>query len=89
MKGDLHRSKKFPADFQKEVTSVNKKFLKAGYPIKFINSVINESCNETESTEHSFIIPVNLFIEEKRIVMVEVLYCEENKEKSKGFLKKI
>ena len=29
-----------------------------------------------------------LFKEEKRIVMVEILYCEENEIKSKNFLKK-
>ena len=34
-------------------------YLKADYPIKFINSVVNEFCNETETTEDSYIIPTN------------------------------
>ena len=89
IKGDLHRSKKIATDFQKEVTSVRKKYLKVDYPIKFINNVINEFCNETESIEDSYIIPSNLFKEEKRVVMVEIPCCEKNEKKSKDFLKKL
>ena len=81
--------KKIATDFQKEVTSVCKEFLKADSLIKLINSVINESCNETESTEDSYIIPPNLFKEEKCIVMIKIPYCEKNEKKSKDFLKKV
>ena len=65
------------------------KFLKADYPIKLINNVINEFWNETESTEDSYIIPPNLFKDEIRIAMVEIPYCDENEKKSKDFLKKV
>ena len=82
IKGDLHRSKKIATDYQKEVISIRKKYLKADHSIKFISNVIIEFCNETESTED------NLFKEEKRIVMVEIPCCEENQKKFKDFLKK-
>lgn len=41
--------------------SVCEKFLKSDYTIKFINSIINEFCNETESKEDNYILPPNLF----------------------------
>ena len=56
IKVDLYRSKKIAADFQKEVTSVCKNYLKTDCPIKFIKSIINEFSNETESTEDSYIV---------------------------------
>ena len=80
---DLHHFTKIATDFQKEVTSVRKKFLKADYPIKFINRLINNFFHETESTEDSYIIQLNLFKEEKRIVIDEIPYCEENENKSR------
>ena len=55
IKGDPHCSKKVAADFQKEVSSVGKKFPKADYPIKLINSVIYKFCDETEKI--LYIIP--------------------------------
>ena len=81
----LHHSTKIVAESQKEVTSVRKKFLKTDYSIKFIHSVINEFRNEYEKIVMKY---HKLFKEEKRIVMVEILYCEENEIKTKNFLKK-
>lgn len=66
--------------------SVCEKFLKSDYTIKFINSIINEFCNETESKEDNYILPPNLFKKEKCIIFIQIPYCEENENKSKYFL---
>ena len=64
--------------------------MKADYPLKFINNVINEfrNDNNNQDKEDSFLIPPNFFDEEKGIIMVEIPYCEENEKKSKDFIKK-
>ena len=77
IKVDFYRFKKIAADFQKEVTSVCKNYLKTDCPIKFIKSIINEFSNETESTEDTY------------IVWEEIPHCGENEKKSIVFLKKI
>ena len=43
MNGDLHCSKKISSNFDKEIPLIKKrKFMNAGYPLRFINHVINE-----------------------------------------------
>ena len=66
--------------------SVCEKFLKSDYTIKFINSIINEFCNETENREDNYILPPNLFKKEKCIIIIEIPYCEENENRPKDFL---
>ena len=39
--GDLHRSKRISSNFDKEIPLIKGKFIKADYPFRFINSVIN------------------------------------------------
>lgn len=65
---------------------MRKNFFKGNYRRKFINSIINEFCNETESKEDNYILPPNLFKKEKCIIFIQIPYCEENENKSKYFL---
>ena len=62
--------------------------MKADYPLRFINSVINEFQKGEECGDESFIIPASLFEIAKPLIFVEIPYCELNEIKSKYFLKK-
>ena len=61
--------------------------MKADYPLRFINSVVNEFQKGKECGDESFIIPTSLF-EIVCFIFVEVPYYELNEIKSKHFLKK-
>ena len=62
--------------------------MKADYPLRFINSVVNEFQKSKECEGESFIIPPNLSEMTKPFIFVEIPYCELNEIKSKHFLKK-
>ena len=40
--GDLHRSKRISSQFDKEIPLIKEKFMKADYPLRFINSAVND-----------------------------------------------
>ena len=40
--GDLHHSKRISSNFDEEIPLIKEKFMKADYPLLFINSVVNE-----------------------------------------------
>ena len=42
MVGDLHRANKISSDLEKEISIIKAKYLKAGYPNGFIDSIIND-----------------------------------------------
>ena len=51
--GELHRAKMISSNFDKEVQRIRLKFKKAGYPLRFINSVISSFNNgNTHQNEH-------------------------------------
>ena len=66
----------------------DKRKVKADYPLRCINSVVNEFQKGKECGDESFIIPTNLFEIAKPFIFVEIPYCELNETKSKHFLKK-
>ena len=76
------------SDFNEEIPVIKEQYLKADYPLRFINSVINEFQKNKNTLEESFIIPPNFFEEEKPFISIEIPYCELNETKSKHFLKK-
>ena len=43
--GDLHSSKRISSNFDKEISLIKENFIKADYPLHFINSVVNEFQN--------------------------------------------
>ena len=61
--------------------------MKADYPLRFINSVVNEFQKGKECRDESFMIPNSLFEIAKPLIFVEIPYCELNQIKSKHFLK--
>ena len=50
--GDLHCSKKISSDFHKDIPLIKEKFVKADYPLCFINIIVNEFQNLSYSLKH-------------------------------------
>ena len=89
--GELYRASKISSDFNKEVVNTKSKYVQAGFPIRFINSVVNQfqqKQNDVEIEEEEFIIPPFLFEEAKPMIWIEIPFCEENEKVSKRFLNK-
>ena len=68
---------------------IKEKFMKTDYPLRFINSVINDFQKGKESGDESFIIATSLFEIAKPLIFVKIPYCELNEINSKLFLKKL
>ena len=61
--------------------------MKANYPLRFINSIVNEFQKGKECGDESFIIPTSLLENAKPFTFVEIPCCKLNKIKPKHFLK--
>ena len=85
--GDLYRSWRISSNFYHEKSQIRSKFSSAGYPMRFVNSVINDF----ENKEHDPMIPNYLFndFESKPIVLIDIPFCNENEKVSKQLLKKL
>ena len=79
--GELHRAKKISSDFSKEIIRIRNKFKHAGYPIRFINSVINEFGKPKVIHSEPG--------EPKRRITVNLPFCADNEEFSKRFIKRL
>ena len=85
--GDLHRSTKIASNFDIEIRAIKVKCNKAGYPRRFIESVIQNFITPLDKVE-SFIIPSNMFVVKKPSLLLEIPYCEQNEIASKQFIKR-
>ena len=85
--GDLHRSRKIALNFDIEIRAIKAKYNKAGYPRRFIESIIRDFITPLDEDE-SFIIPPNMFEVKKPFLLLEIPYCEQNEIASKQFIKK-
>ena len=81
IKTDLHRAKRISSDFPAEIKIIQKKYLKANFPVRFINSVI-KNFNEPDD---DMIIPEFLF-NEKTDIYVRIPFCEKNEKSMPKFL---
>ena len=81
---ELHRAKRISDNYTEEINISKTKYVKAGFPNKFVESVIRQ-CN-TEKDEK--IIPDYLF-EERRFITIEIPYCYRNEKASKRFISKL
>ena len=79
---DLHRSRKIASNFDTEIKAIKAKYNKAGYPRRFIESVIRDFITPLDKIE-SFTIPPNMFTVNKQLLLLEILYCEQNEIASK------
>ena len=87
---DLHRAENIASNIEEEIKTIRKKFIKADYPVPFINSVINQYKDKIKEKEidDDYIIPPFLFKEEKPFILLKLPFCEQNEQKSKDFIKK-
>ena len=82
--GDLHRSRKKASN---SIRAIKAKCNKAGYPRRFIETVIRDFITPLDKDE-SFIIPPNMFAVKKPFLLLEIPYCEQNEIASKRSIKK-
>ena len=89
--GDLSRSFRISSDFQAEKTLIREKYLTAGYPIRFTESVIRQfEKRQQENFENDDnIIPTWMFEEVTRRVVIEIPFCNKNELAAKRFLSKL
>ena len=88
--GDLHRAKKIASNFENEIIKIRNKYIKADYPLRYINSVIsafnNECAPENNNNNEG---PNNNTEENKKRVIVNLPFCSTNEEYAKTFLTKL
>ena len=82
--GDLHRVKNLSSDFEQEVRIIRNKYIKAGYPFRFINSVIDGFNQEKED----LLILTSLF-EKKKEVSFQIPFCKRNESKISRIIDKL
>ena len=70
-------------------TIVRNKFKSAGYPMRFVNSVIHELTIAQTNEGIEFVILSWLFEVKKKIVLVKIIYCFENENSTKQCIKKV
>ena len=91
--GELKHAKKISSNFQKEVKKLKEKFSRANFPLRFINSVVvqfnkNMYNNKERNEENEMIFPPQLFEISKKILSLQVPFCQANEKRSKNFLNK-
>ena len=84
---ELHRASVISDHFDEEVVGIRERYVNAGFPLGFINSVIDGF----KFSRFERIIPPNLFEEpdEKPIVRVRLPFCARNENLTRTFLKKL
>ena len=88
--GDLTRAKRISNCLDEEVKIIKKKFIKAGFPEKFVESVIRNFLEKEENKEEDLpLIPSFFFEEQPPFLLIELPYCSENERLSKHFIRKI
>ena len=89
--GDLNRSYKIGTNFEMEKQRIEEKYQKAGFPPRFVKSVINqfETKLNSSSNPDDFIIPEFLFEIPKKTIMIEIPFCDRNETLAKRFLEKL
>ena len=88
--GDLTRAKRISGCFTDEVEIIRTKFLTAGFPKAFVDSVIRNFLNPQQDKDDSLpLIPSFFFEETQPFILIELPYCPQNERLSKHFIRKI
>ena len=85
--GALNRAKRITTDWNEEVKAIKKSFIKAGYPAKLVNEVINDFENPT-ARDDELIIPVHWFDDRPKIG-IQLPFCKKNELESRKFISKL
>ena len=99
---ELHRAWKIASHFDREISLIKLKFTNAGFPIKFIESVVRDFQSKIENEDFiippwlmndddddELLIPSWLFEVPKKFVLIELPFSSSNELISKHFLKKL
>ena len=78
IKEELYRAKRISLNFANEVILTENKFKSAGYPMRFVNSVMHESTTIQAKEDNVFIIQSRLFEVKKKTVILEISSCLKN-----------
>ena len=81
---NVHRTEKISCDFDYEILVIKSKYIKSGYPSKFVTSVINICTVEKEEP----IIPPQMF-DERKTASFQLPFCKTNEHKIKSIVNKI
>ena len=81
---DLHRAKKISTNFSKEKDEVALKYENAGYPKRFVTSIVKDF-TEKENRPN----PTKEERNEKVFVPIKIPFCEKNEKVAKHFLTKL
>jgi len=88
-----HRAKKISSTYQEEVKYIQHKFENAGFPKRFISSVIDNFNNPPVQEDDLLILTdwpdwPDFFEEPAPFILINVPYCPENERLSKHFIQK-
>ena len=89
--GDLYRAKRISSYFEDEIPTIRTKFITAGFPQKFVESVIGNFINPkpVEDEEDLPLIPPYFFDSPPPFILIELPFCPENERLSKHFIRKV
>ena len=89
--GDLSRARQISSYFKEEVETIRSKFVLAGFPPRFVDSVIRNFINPkpADVDEDLPLIPPFFFESSPPFFLVELPFCTENERLSKHFIRKI
>ena len=82
--GDLHRAKRISSDFETEKHEIKEKFKSAGFPLRFIESVLRNF----ENKQNEDITPGQP-IDDRILYRLKLPYCEENEKLVSKFIEKL
>ena len=92
IKVDVHRAKNISNNFREEIKFIRNKFIKADFPLSFINSVIKDFSNQQKkrtTKQLRRVISLSYFFEvEPPSLLLKLPYCKKNEAKSKDFIRK-
>ena len=97
MSVDLHPSKRISSNFDTEIQVIKSRFKSVGYPLPFIENVfrtfkeyiIHDQNNVIDDNDYEPLIPPYFFEVNKRFILLNLPFCQNNEIKSKHFLKKL
>lgn len=81
---DLHRAKKISTDFPEEIKEIRRKYEKAGYPERYVKSVIKDFQEKAER-----VVSEEKEKDERPFVVIRIPFCEKNEKVAKNFLVKL
>ena len=80
--GELHRAKKIATDFEKELVRIKVKFKNAGYPYRFVNSVISSFMNQNNNN-------VQDAADNIPKLLINLPFCPQNEKLAKSFINRL